>query len=291
MGIAKTKQNFQDWVTQQWVILSGRKIDALENEWLMGPFGNTSGIGQKFIHQLAEKEQLIKDITEKPRGLLQSIHHLNLSEKELNNLSENVIDFYENTANYDLDLKVKWNPFFKGFGVALKVLFSNRIDQLNVPLKNSKDSNSLNSEIIHLLDSKTSEVKRTIWLRTFVATDQVVYSGIYDTCKIPSGQTCIRAVFPLPNGNATVILTPFVGENGELILTSSGKRIGDSGFYFLLNDSKGQLWTKFIRSFKDQLVVSSKDEKISAIQTLSLWGLRMLRFDYNIKKLSSAPIK
>lgn len=285
MGIARTKQNVQDWITQQWVILFGRKIDQKENKWLLGPFGNTNGIGQKFINDLAEKEQLIIDKNIKHRGLIQSIHQLKLSENELSNLSKDVIDFYENTSNYDFDLNVKWNPFFKGFGILLKVLFSNRIEQLNIPLKNSKDSKSLNSKIIHLVDSKTLEVKRTIWLRTIVATDQVVYSGVYETCKTPSGQTCIKAVFPLPNGNATVILAPSVGKKGELILTSSGKRSGDSGFYFLLSDSKGQLWTKFIKSFKDKLVVSSSDNKIMAIQTLSLWNLRVVTFEYEIKKL------
>ena len=90
-------------------------------------------------------------------------------------------------------------------------------------------------------DSKTDKVKRTIWLRTFKSTGQVVYSGVYETCTIPSGKTCIKAISPLPNGNATVILTPRVGKHGELILDSSGQRIGDSGFYFLLKDSKGQL--------------------------------------------------
>ena len=93
-----------------------------------------------------------------------------------------------------------------------------------------------------------------------------------------------KAIFPLPNGSATVILNPIVGEKGELILNSSGIKIGDSGFYFLLRDSKGDLWTKFIRSFKDKLVVSSEDEKITAVQTLTLWNLRVLQFKYNITK-------
>ena len=266
MGIAILKQNLQDLITQQWVILFGKKIIENQNKWLLGPFGSTKGIGVKFIKQLAKNEQLIID------------------EKEKNKLSKSVIDFYENTSNYDFDLKVKWNPFFKGFGVLLRLLFSNRIEQLNVPIENIEDSESLKSDIIHLLDATTKEVKRTIWLRSFKATGEVVYSGVYETCVIPSGQTCIKAIFPLPNGSATVILCPSVGENGELILTSSGKKIGDSGFYFLLNDSKGNLWTKFIKSFKDELVVSSKNENIIAIQTLTLWNLRVLQFTYHINK-------
>lgn len=285
MGIAHKRQNLQDWITQQWVILSGRRIDKKENEWLLGPFGKTNGIGLKFISQLAEKEQLIIDKNNKDKGLLQSVNQLNLSEDELDRISKNVIDFYENTAGYDFDLKVKWNPFFKGCGVILKILFSHRIEQLNVPIENIKDSKALTSEIIHLLDAETNKIKRTIWLRTFKTTDQVVYSGVYETCTIPSGQTCIKAIFPLPNGNATVILSPGVGKNGELILKSSGKKFGDSGFYFLLHDSNGNLWAKFIKSFKDKLVVGEKNGCITVEQTLTLWNLKVLKFEYRIKKL------
>ncbi|WP_109301381.1 hypothetical protein [Aquimarina sp. AU474] len=285
MEIAPLKQNFQDWITQQWVILFGKKIIPNESEWLLGPFGKTNGIGLKFIQQLAKNEQLIIDRQQIDKGLLHSINQLNLSEKELNKLSKNVIDFYENTSNYDFDLKVKWNPLFKVFGVLLKILFSNRIEQLNIPMSNNKESKALKSEIIHLINKKTNKTKRTIWLRTFKNTEQVVYSGVYETCTIPSGQNCIKAIFPLPNGNATVILNPIVGEKGELILNSSGRKIGDSGFYFLLKDAKGNLWTKFIMSFKDKLVVSSENEKITALQTLTLWNLRVLQFEYDIKKL------
>ena len=35
MNFAKPKQTFQDWFTQQWVILWGRKIIPEHNEWLM----------------------------------------------------------------------------------------------------------------------------------------------------------------------------------------------------------------------------------------------------------------
>ena len=111
-----------------------------------------------------------------------------------------------------------------------------------------------------------------------------MYSGVYETCTIPSGKTCIKAIFPLPNGSATVILKPEVGKNGELILESSGQKIGDSGFYFLLKDSEGELWTKFIASFRDTLIVKSVGERITAIQTLTLWGYKVVVFEYDIIK-------
>lgn len=286
MAFASLKQNFQDWITQQWVILFGKKIRPADYQWLLGPFGKTKGIGIKFIEQLAEIENLKIDNKQVDKGLSQSINQFNLSKEEYKRLNKNVIDFYENTSNYDFELVVKWNPIFKLFGGLLKILFSNRIQQLNIPTGLNKNSEVLQSEIINLVDDKTKEVKRTFWLRTFKNSGQVVYSGVYEVCKIPNGVNCIIAIFPLPHGNATVILNPKVGKNGELILNSSGKKIGDAGFYFLLNDAKGNLWTKFIRSFKDKLVVSSENKKVTAIQTLTLYNLRVLKFTYNIKKKS-----
>lgn len=286
MGIARRKQNLQDWITQQWVIWFGKKIENGKEDWLLGPFGNTNGIGLKFINQLAEREELIIANSMESKGLIQSIDQLNLSKDELDRLSKDVIDFYEHTSDYSFELQVHWNPFFKFFGVLLRLLFSNRIEQLNVPIENIRDAKALTSEIIQLLNAKTNEVKRTIWLRTFATTGQVVYSGVYGTCKIPSGQSCIKAVFPLPNGNATVILSPGVGKNGELVLTSAGKKFGDSGFYFLVNDSKGKTWAKYIKSFEDNLVASSVADKVFAEQRMTIWKLRVLKFEYSIKKMT-----
>ncbi|CAM1339629.1 hypothetical protein [Tenacibaculum aestuarii] len=284
MSIASKNQSIQDWITQQWVILFGKQIDQSKHKWLLGPFGEINGIGSKFIEQLAKNENLSICKSNEPKGLLKSIEQLNLPSSDLNKLSKDVIDFYENTSNYEFDLTTKWNPFFLLFGHLLKLLFSNRLQQLNIPLSSNKNSKEMNSEIVQLTDKATEKVKRIIWLRTFKQTFQVVYSGVYETCKIPNGKVCIKAIFPLPNGNATVILQPIVGENGELILKSAGRKIGDSGFYFLLKDKKGNLWTKFIKSFKDSLTVSSENNKITANQELTFYGLKVLNFRYDIKK-------
>lgn len=284
MNLADTMQKFQDWFTQQWVIICGRKINPSENTWLFGTFGEVNGIGEKFIHQLAEKEDLTIIRKSNSKGLLDSISSLNLSENEIKKLPKNVIDFYEKTSEYKLQLNVKWNPIFKIFGYVVNRLFSQRINQLNIPTNNIQSSENLTSEIIELVAKNTNEVKYTIWLRKFQSTGKVIYSGIYTTCLLPSGITCVKAIFPLPKGNATVILKPSVGEKNELILDSSGNKFGDAGFYFLLNDSKGNCWSKYIKSFTDKLIVSNENEKLKAKQTLKLWRLKVARFEYEMKK-------
>lgn len=288
MNLADTMQKFQDWFTQQWVIICGRKINPPENRWLFGAFGEVSGIGEKFIHQLAEKEDLTIIRNSNSKGLLDSISSLNLSENEIKKLPKNVIDFYEKTSEYKLQLNVKWNPIFKIFGYVVNRLFSQRINQLNIPTNNIQSSENLTSEIIELVAKNTNEVKYTIWFRKFQSTGKVIYSGIYTTCTLPSGITCVKAIFPLPNGNATVILKPSVGEKNELILNSSGKKFGDAGFYFLLNDSNGNCWSKYIKSFTDKLIVSDEEDSLSAKQVLKLWNLKVAIFEYEMKKQTTS---
>lgn len=283
MNFAFTTQKLQDWFTQQWVILWGRKINPTDYPWLIAPFGEWNGIGEEFIYQLAEKENLIVIRNSTSKGLLNSINELNLTDNQLENLSKKVIDFYECTANYNLEFNVKWNSFFTFFGYLVNQLFSQRINQLNIPTKNITQSEDLESEII-TLNNQNNEVKYTIWLRKFKTSGKVIYSGIYGTCILPSNRTCIKAVFPLPKGNATVIMKASVGNEKELILDSSGKKFGDAGFYFLLNDAKYNYWAQFISSFTDQLIIKEKENNLQAIQTLKLWNFNVSQFTYYIQK-------
>ena len=107
MAFAKFRQNIQDWLTQQWVITFGEQIDKTNHQWLLDPFGSTDGIGKEFISELAKKEKLVVDDVQKDKGLIQSIELLHLGENNVQLLPKEVIDFYENTSNYDLKLKVK----------------------------------------------------------------------------------------------------------------------------------------------------------------------------------------
>lgn len=282
MRLAYPKQKFQDWFTQQWAIFWGKRIEPEIVPWLMGPFGKLGAIADDFVNKIAEDESLIIKRNATSHGLIFSIKELKLSEEESARLSQNVIDFYEKTGLYKLKFSVKWNPLFKIFGKLVKYLFSNRIEQLNIPTNNVASSKQISSEIITLSDPNSGKVKYTVWYRTFKSTGQVLYSGVYATCTLPSGKACIKAVFPLPNGNATVIMSPSVGPNGELRLDSSGKKFGDPGFYFLLKDAKGDLWSQYISSFRDQLNVCCYEGKIIAEQNLTLWHFPVLRFNYEI---------
>jgi hypothetical protein len=284
MSFAYRRQKSQDWFTQQWAILWGKRVSPDEIPWLIGPFGDLTGVGFKFIDQLAEKEALFIERSSARRGLIASFDDLGLSEAELSALSPEIVDFYENTADYDLRIRLEWNSLFRVFGVVVKSLFSNRLDQLNIPTSDINDPECIAHKVITLFDPESKRTKYTVWLRTLASTGRTIYSGVYGTCTLPSGKVCIKAVFPLPNGNATVIMSPSVGTGGELKLESMGVKFGDPGFYFLLNDSKGNLWAQFVSSFRDRLTLMSGPGGIIAKQTLTLWHLKVLTFTYEIRK-------
>lgn len=99
-----------------------------------------------------------------------------------------------------------------------------------------------------------------------------MYSGIYYASQIPSHTTCIIAVFLLPHGIATLILSPHVHDDGNLELRSSGKKLGDPGFYPLLKDAQDNYGSRYIASFKDRLVISEKSDHLLAVQSITLFG-------------------
>ena len=283
MQRVSTKQRLQDWFTQRWVMAGGRKLNPQTTPWLIGPFGKVGDVGEQFIYRLAKEEQLSVQRTCVNTGLLPSIKALGLSPTQEAQISPIVVDFYERTSSYNLSMSLRWNPLFIGFGFLVNTLFSNRLKQLYIPTNTKIKNSPLTSEIIQLITPETKEVRYTFWLRTLASCDRIIFSGVYGSCQLPSGATAVKAVFPLPNGNATVLMNPQVGQKGELTLNSSGTSWGDAGFYFLLQDAQNQYWAKFIASFKDKLTVRPHTTGLLAQQRLKLWGLPVLSIVYQIK--------
>ncbi|HET7896145.1 MAG TPA: hypothetical protein VFL47_00700, partial [Flavisolibacter sp.] len=252
MRINKSAGHLQDWITQQWVKLTGRRFHPQQDSWLTGPVGDTDIIKDKFFRRLAQQEHL--DIRENRAntGLLDSFESLKLTEAENRLLHPRVREFYEKTSNYDFDVWSEWCGFFKPFGWLLSVLFSRRLQQLNLPLRSLQASKGMKSSIVKLVDQKTGQSKWTIWYRILKETNHVIYSGVYTTCSIPGHpENLLKVVFPLPNGNATVIMRREILPGGALKLSSDGKRFGDNGFYFTLTNHRGKHWARFVRSMHE----------------------------------------
>ena len=272
-------QNPLDWTTQLWNISLGKKVDLKNDHWLLGPIGDVGGIADLFIDKLAKDENLAIYRNLPNSGLMDDFEGFRFDASAVN---EKIKKFYLNTINYNFEVWTEWKPFFGSLGYLVYKLFSERVQQLNLPQRSLDTALGIKSEIITLKD-KNDKIKYRIWFRKLKKNDKVVYSGIYNHCTIPSGEKCLKIIFPLPNGNATVIMKLDVDNKGNLELQSKGKSYGDPGFYFIVKDSKENLWKHYLPSFHERIFVYEDDENtLRADHSMSLWKCTAYKLHYKM---------
>ena len=174
-----------DWVTQRWVQATGRRVCLGESPWLAGPVGRTAHIGQDYYRELAEALDLRLEDSGATAGIARSFADLAGPGFDPGGVHPEIVRFYEQTSAYRLDVWSQWCGAFRPFGWLLAVLFSRRLQQLNIPLSPLDTSRGLESRIVRLIDPNTGEVRHTGWVREIPAKRQVVYVGDYSTCTVP----------------------------------------------------------------------------------------------------------
>lgn len=277
-----------DWSTQLWVRATGRRVSAAEYPWLDGPIGATDRIGAECFRQLAARQQLTMIDGPGSRGILPDMRCLDGPDFQCASVSGGVRRFYEQTADYELDAWAQWCGAFKPFGWLLAVMFSRRLQQLNVPLSGLDTSRGLTNGVWHLSDPATGEVRHVVWVRQLAESGTTVYAGSYGPCRIPGWPgACLKVTFPLPNGNAMVIMKPTSGSDGSITLTSSGTAFGDPGFYFTVVRDDGTLSARYVPTMRETIrVYESGAGEARADHALTIWGLVFLRIHYRARRMN-----
>lgn len=273
-----SRQNPFDWFTQYWNIVLGDKVNAAADAWLTGPIGEISETAEQFMERLAREQGLTIRRNQPDAGLIETFDPWEIQ------VNAGVSDFYRSTSNYGFDVRSAWKPVFGSLGWLVGRLFSRRIQQLNLPRAANRETIALQSDIIQLVNAEGRAVY-TIWHRSVKKSREVVFYGIYTVCRIPSGELCVKAVFPLPKGSATVIFRVEADAGGNISLLSSGKSCGDPGFYFLVEDADGCLWKHYLPALRERISVShTADGGLKAGHTMTLWSLKVYAMDYTITK-------
>jgi hypothetical protein len=283
MWLGDKRGHFTDWTTQLWVKLTGKRVDLEIYPWLKGPVGKPEGIGSGFFHQVAREQNLS---VEEGRGLLEDFKQLASERCDMEKISPLVKEFYENTACYELEAWSEWSSFFKPFGWVLAYVFSRRLQQLNVPLSNLDTSRGMTSKVITLVDRRTGKTYCTAWVRQLLSNRNVVYAGSYSVCTLPNvSAACVKVVFPLPNGNAIVIMYAESLADGSFSITSSGSRFGEPGFYFTVSTKEG-VWARYVRAMRETIrVYPSGSSDVRADHVLRIWGVVFLRLHYKLSRV------
>jgi hypothetical protein len=208
MWLDDARGHVVDWATQAWVRLTGRTVSFADHSWLDGPAGRPTGIGAAFFDGYAAERGLHVSRGEST-GLVKNFGLLRSATFDPALVSPAVIDFYARTSEYELDAWSEWCGVFRPFGWALAVLFSRRLQQLNVPLSGLDTSRGMTSEVFSIVDASTDRPAWTAWVRRLIGSGDVIYAGAYSTCTVPDAATpCVRVVFPLPNGAIELVGWP-----------------------------------------------------------------------------------
>jgi hypothetical protein len=134
-----------DRLTQRWVQATGRKIDLAHESWLGGPGGNPERIGREFFTNYAA-EHGFEVVLQQGLGLLTNFDQLELPAP----VAAPVREFYERTSEFELDAWSEWRRAFRPFGAALALLFSRRLQQLNLPLSALDPSRGITNLVLQL---------------------------------------------------------------------------------------------------------------------------------------------
>ncbi|HWB79500.1 MAG TPA: hypothetical protein VG755_31275 [Nannocystaceae bacterium] len=289
--LGERRGDLVDWVTQRWVQLTGRRIALADAPWLAGPTGSVHGIGADFFAQWGEANGMRVLPPARDAGLVAGLSALAGPRFEPNAVHPSIDAFYARTAAYDLRIESRWSGPFRAVGWLIARMFARRLAQLNMPLSNRELRSGFESRIVRLADAD-GQVRHTAWVRTAVETGRPAFVGEYGTVTIPGHDgPCIKVVFPLPNGNAIIVLRPREDENAGFSLVSDGRRFGDPGFYFTVIAAPGEVWVRYVRTMKEQLSLRVDDDVLSASHRFRVFGLPFLELRYAIAQRPSDHAK
>ena len=262
-----------------WIFGSRRSPDDVP--WLVGPLGSEH-IGESPYAETAKREGLTLERRAGTGGLIPRFDVLASPTFDPARVHEKIRAFYENTPAYKLDT---WATTYFPARIALWLLvttISRKVDQLNFPLDGLDTARGMTSEIV-LLKKPDGEIRYTGWFRKLAKTGRVIYTGFYMTEKPPRQKgRCVKVVFPMPNGNATVLLEPKNDEANGFRIESIGKGLGDAGFYRVQKSGeKLRVW--YIRTLHETFHLwVDDDDLVHCEHDVTFLGFRVLTLHYRV---------
>jgi len=201
-------------------------------------------------------------------------------------LASEIVSFYEQTSEYRMDVRPRWNRLALPFAWLITSIFSRRLDQLNLPLRANEAVDGIDSRV-NVVQGESGVRIGAVWLRTLRATGRTIYSGWYDTVTMPgASRQSLRVIFPLPNGSVTVFLRPDVREDGALLLKSPVGSYGtDGAFLVVAQPDRATGWVRRVPLGEEFVVYVDDSGALRTDHVLSLWKVPVLQLSYRMVNL------
>jgi hypothetical protein len=275
------------WFIYGLIFVFGRKRRTSDIAWLVGPTGGDH-IGDRTYEETAAAEGLTVTRDARSGGLIPRFDALSGSSFDASRVHAKIRDFYERTYAYRLDT---WATTYFPARLALWALvttISRKVDQLNFPLDGLDTAHGMTSEIV-LLREPEGAIRYTGWFRKLQRTGRVIYTGFYMTATPPGANgPCVKVVFPMPGGNATVLLRPENVDGEGLRLASVGRGFGDAGFYRVQRSGDAlRVW--YIRTLHETFRLTlDSDHQVRCEHDVRFLGMRVLTLHYRISAAQSS---
>lgn len=273
--------------------LFGRTHVRKELPWLDGPFGGDT-IGDAPYQEAAEAEGLTLERDPVDGGLLPSFAALDGEGFDAGAVHPLIRDFYEHTTAFAMDV---WSRSFFPANLALALLvttISRQVNQLNFPLSPLDSARGVTSDII-LLRNPDGSVRYSGWLRKLSprgGDGLVLYTGFYLAARAPGEPApCVKVIFPMPRGNATVLLRPAVGENGAFLLDTRGTGFGGAGFYRVQARDERRVRVWRIGTLRERFRLYAEASEPGVLRcdhSIHFLGLPVLALHYKLWRKASA---
>jgi hypothetical protein len=217
-------------------------------------------------------EQVLEDkLHEKHQGL---VDDMNIYEPyiDCDTLSPRIIDFYENTIDYQLFATIKWHPWFKVFAT-LYALVSRKTQQIHLPLHGRQVE--MTGDVIALQDGVDGRDKVRAWIRKIG--NDTAFIALYSQ-HIKAGRMYMNIALPLPFSTMTGILELHQVEDDLQLTSKKSSCESDAGIYlsFLSNQP-------FKLPIEEDFIVSDrKDGALSARHEMRIFSIPFLSITYLI---------
>ncbi|RME22901.1 MAG: hypothetical protein D6798_14675 [Deltaproteobacteria bacterium] len=141
-----------------------------------------------------------------PRGLSDSLAAYARPDLDVGRLHPDVIAFYEQTADFDLDVRGDWHVPFRLAGRLWADGIARAMGQLGLPAPGTVlQGAALTSRIVDVDDARDGRSGVRGWVRRWRDTGRPLYLAAYAE-HVRDGVRVMNIAFPLPGGNLTSVL-------------------------------------------------------------------------------------
>jgi hypothetical protein len=275
------------------VSLVAEEVDAADLPFVVPLEARSRYVGTDYVRDLADAlgGDYVRDADDV--GIVPSLDELAGPDLDPAAVDPRVREFYEHTTRFTLDIVPEWRPWVRPGYLLYRTAVARPLGQANVPMNQREAQRGVRSRIDTIDTDGDGAADVRGWIRTYAATDDPIYVGIYTTYR-HDGRGYVSVGFPLPQANFTATLAPRARPGGGLTLTSRSE-LAHAGHYLTYVDAESRALTSLaVHGFAEELDVHLPDAAAPAAPDLEaehrfwIFGLPFLVLRYRIRRKPTA---